>query len=215
VEEQAMTVAALEAMVRELWDREAIRRCLSRYARGVDRFDRELILSSYHPDPIDEHGKFVGGPKEFVDWAIGQHDKAHLTHQHCLLNHTCEFEGNIAYAETYFMLVAINREGKPLVMNGGRYVDRFEKRVGEWRIAYRICLRDWGMVDERPDVNDLSSFTSTRALLSAAERAFMNGGPGAKRDRTDPSYWRPLEADSARLEAYAKLRQAKAERVGA
>ena len=50
----------LEHMIAELWDREQIRQCLHRYARGVDRFDRELILSAFHPDALDEHGKFVG-----------------------------------------------------------------------------------------------------------------------------------------------------------
>jgi ketosteroid isomerase-like protein len=196
----------MQAMVKELWDRDQIWQCLNRYARGVDRFDRELILSAYHADAVDEHGKFVGGPTEFVDWALGQHAEAHLSHQHCLLNHTCELHGDTAYTETYFILAAMYREGKPFRMNGGRYADRFEKRNGEWRIAYRICLRDWGMMDELPDMNDLSSFTSTRALLSNEERALMNGGPAAKRDRTDPSYWRPLEADPERVKAYAILK---------
>ena len=75
-----MTDAALNQSTEicELWDREAIRDCLHRYARGVDRFDRELILSAFHPDALDEHGKFVGTPDEFVDWALGQHSGAHL-----------------------------------------------------------------------------------------------------------------------------------------
>ena len=201
-----MSNEQMQAMVQELWDRAAVWQCLNRYARGVDRFDRDLILSAYHPDAIDEHGKFVGGPIEFVEWALEQHNRAHLSHQHCLLNHTCELDGDTAYTETYFTLVAMYREGKPCMMNGGRYIDRFEKRNGEWKIAYRICLRDWAMMDERPDMNDLSSFTSTRALLSDEERAFMNRGPAAKRDRSDPSYWRPLQADPERVKAYSKLK---------
>ena len=205
----ALSDEQAKSIIQELWDREAIRQCLNRYARGVDRFDRDIILSVFHPDAIDEHGKFVGTPPEFVNWALGQHSEAHLSHQHCLLNHTCEFDGDTAYAETYFTFVAMYREGKPFRMNGGRYIDRFEKRSGEWKIAYRICLRDWGMMDERPDMSDLSSFTSTRASLSDEERVFMNGGPAAKRDRSDPSYWRPLHPDPERIAAYAKLKRAK------
>jgi SnoaL-like domain len=202
----------MQAMVQELWNREQIRQCLHRYARGVDRFDRDIILSAFHPDAIDEHGKFVGTPLEFADWALGQHGDAHLTHQHCLLNHSCELDGDTAYTETYFIFAGMNRQGKPLAMNGGRYVDRFEKRDGEWRIAYRICLRDWGLMDEIPDMNDLSSFTSTRALLPPEVRAFMNGGPAAKRDRSDPSYWHPLQADPERVKAFARLKAGKQER---
>ena len=68
----------MEARVQELLDREAIRDCIARYARGVDRFDRELILSAFHPDAIDEHGKFVGTRDGFADWALNQHSTSHL-----------------------------------------------------------------------------------------------------------------------------------------
>jgi len=46
----------LLAFVREMKDRQEIMDCLHRYTRGVDRFDRELMLSSYPPDARDEHG---------------------------------------------------------------------------------------------------------------------------------------------------------------
>lgn len=197
--------AAFASQLKELVDREAIRDCLLRYCRGVDRFDRELLLSAFHPDCLDEHGKFVGTPEEFADWALGQHGRAHLSHQHLILNHSVEIEADTAHAETYFVFVCMNRVGKPLTMGGGRYVDRLERRAGEWRIAARVTLRDWAMTDEIPDMADLSSFTSTRAMLSAAERAFMNGGRAAARDRSDPSYDRPLTVDPARREGYLAL----------
>jgi hypothetical protein len=31
-----------------------------RYSRGIDRLDRDMLLSAYHPDAIDDHGMFVG-----------------------------------------------------------------------------------------------------------------------------------------------------------
>ena len=196
---------SLAAKVAELWDREAIRQCLHRYCRGVDRFDRDLILSAFHPDCLDEHGKFVGTPDEFVDWALDQHDRAHQTHQHCILNHTCELDGDTAHAETYFMFVSMNRAGKPMTMGGGRYVDRLERRMGVWRVAARVTLRDWSMMDEIADVTDLGAFTSTRASLTPDDRAFMNAGRAPARDRSDPSYDRPLTVDAARREGYHAL----------
>lgn len=191
--------------MRDLLDRDAIHQCVHRYARGVDRFDRELILSAFHSDCLDEHGKFVGLPEEFADWALAQHGAAHQSHQHCLLNHACEVDGDTAHAETYFLFVSMNRAGKPLTLGGGRYIDRFERRDGEWRIAARVTLRDWSMMDEIADTSDLSAFTSTRASLSEAERAFMNAGRGPARDRSDPSYDRPLRIDPARRAAYLDL----------
>jgi SnoaL-like domain len=200
-----MDVADLAAKVQELWDREAIRQCLLRYCRGADRLDRELILSAFHPDSIDEHGKFVGNRDEFLEWVLNMHSTAQLSHQHCILNHICEIDGDTAHAETYFMFVAMNRKGKPFTIGGGRYVDRLERRQGEWRIAARVTLRDWSQMDEIPDMDDLSSFTSTRALLSDVERAFMNAGRKSTRDRSDPSYERPLEVDPARRDAYRAM----------
>ena len=54
-------------------------------------------------------------------------------------------------------------------------------------------------------MNDLSSFTSTRAFLSPQMKAFMNGGPASQRDRSDRSYARPLQGDPERLRAYKHL----------
>lgn len=197
--------ADLAAAVRRLADREAIRDCVARYCRGVDRFDRELVLSAFHADALDEHGKFVGDPQEFVDWAIDQHRQAHLSHSHYMLNHLSEIDGDEAHAETYFLFVSMNRQGKTLTMGGGRYIDRFARRDGRWAIAARVTLRDWAMMEERPDMEDLSSFTSTRALLSDEMRAFMNGGFAARRDRSDASYHRPLKVDPARAGAYRRM----------
>lgn len=192
-------------MVQDIADREAIKDCLSRYTRGVDRFDRELLLSAFHPDFIDEHGKFVGTREEFADWALEQHQRTHLSTQHYLMNHRCEIEGDTAHAETYFLFVAMNRSGKPLQMNGGRYIDRLERRDGRWAIAYRELLREWANLDEIPDLSDQSAFTSTRAFLSPEMKAFMNGGPASRRDRTDRSYARPLVGDPQRIAGYRSL----------
>lgn len=198
-------IEALDAQVRILVDRQAIWDCLMRYARGVDRFDRDLVLSAYHPDAVDDHGKFLGTREEFWDWAHDQHSRVHLSHQHYIANHSCDLSGDVAHTETYYIFVSMNREGVAASMTGGRYVDRFEKRDGDWRIAYRICTRDWAMLDERPDFADLSTFTSTRHLLSPELRQFMNDGFGPRRDRTDVSYTRPLEADPRRQQAWENL----------
>src|SRR5690606_8703026 len=48
----ALDEGALQAAL----DREAIHTVLMRYCRGVDRLDRDLIASVYHPDAYDHHG---------------------------------------------------------------------------------------------------------------------------------------------------------------
>ena len=60
----------LETRLRELIDRQDIWSLLLRYARGLDRLDRDLIRSCYWDDAIDDHHSFIGSPDEFIDWAF-------------------------------------------------------------------------------------------------------------------------------------------------
>jgi SnoaL-like domain len=56
-----------DAAIRELLDRQAILDCIHRYTRGMDRHDKEMALSAYHPDAIDDHGLYCGVAKDFID----------------------------------------------------------------------------------------------------------------------------------------------------
>lgn len=192
-----MSPQDLKRVVGELLDRQAIHDCLMTYSRAVDRLDRELLLSVYHEDAIDDHGVFVGGPVAFADWVIKMHTATHLSHQHCQFNSTCEIDGNVAHTETYYMFVGLNRQGTPLAMSGGRYIDRLEKRNGRWAIAARVCVRDWAPLAETPEILDQAALTVVK--LDERTRALMRSGSQTARDRTDPSYSRPLKIDPARL----------------
>jgi ketosteroid isomerase-like protein len=175
----------LEKTVRMLADRQAIRDCLATYCRAVDRLDRELLLSVYHEDAIDDHGVFVGDREGFADWVIAFHSRAQHTTQHVISNHSCELDGDVAHCESYYMFAAMNVEGAPLSLSGGRYIDRFEKRDGRWAIALRRVVSDWwGQPGE--------------STLSEAGRAALNAGVHASRDRLDTSYERPLTFDESR-----------------
>jgi ketosteroid isomerase-like protein len=187
-----MTPAELERKVQDLSDRQEIRDCLMRYSRGVDRLDREILLSAYHHDAIDDHGMFVGAPEEFADWVLQMHSTMHVSQQHCLFNHSCEIDGDVAHAETYYMFVGMNRQGEPWSMSGGRYVDRFERRDGRWAIAHRVCLRDWLPAAEPVDPDDATAMTAIKGGLPAPLAALMATAPRSARDQSDPSYARPL-----------------------
>ena len=188
----------LLATVRTLQDRQAIHDCMMTYSRMIDRLDRELLISVYHHDAIDDHGVFVGSREEFADWAIAMHRRTHLSHQHCQFNSTCDLDGDVAHTETYYMFVGMNQRGAPLGMSGGRYIDRLEKRDGRWAIATRICIRDWAPLDAIPDTLDQSTLTVVD--LDEATRTLMREGAQPSRDRADPSYMRPLLVAAARCE---------------
>jgi ketosteroid isomerase-like protein len=195
-----MTSQELEHAVAVLQDRQAIHDCLMTYSRGVDRLDRDLILSCYHEDAIDDHGVFVGSPEQFADWAVDMHTRTHVSHQHAILNHTCDLDGDVAHTEAYFMFIGLNRRGDPLAWSGGRYLDRFEKRDGRWAIAARLCIRDWAPLKEIPETLDQSTMTVVKGL-SEEVKELMRTGPQPSRDRNDPSYDRPLTIDPARVPA--------------
>jgi hypothetical protein len=171
--------------IQELRDRMAIHDCLMRYCRGVDRLDRELILSAYHPDAIDDHGLFVGNAEEFADWALQFHRTNQHATQHIVTNHSCELDGGVAHTETYWMFAAMNTGSPPLSLVGGRYIDRFERRDGRWAIAARKCMIDW-------------HGTPGPVALSSEALAACNSSGMPARDRSDPSYERPLTISEAR-----------------
>lgn len=174
-----MTEPDLVAFVRDQQDRAAIHACLLRYTRGVDRHDRALMLSAYWPEAFDEHGVAEGAAADFVDWALGWHAEHQTRHQHIIANHTVEIDGEVAHGETYYIFWGENRVGPP-TLAFGRYIDRFQKRAGEWRIAHRVC------------VNEKAGLFIDNPLPEAAAAMLYKSGPN-RRDRDDISYLRPLQ----------------------
>jgi ketosteroid isomerase-like protein len=186
LEDLQTQVAALREQLQPLLDRQAIRDCLAAYCRGIDRMDKALIMSAYHPDAVDDHLFIVDGPEPFADWANDLHTRGMRSHQHIITTHNCDLDGDVAHAETYWMSAAHAKDSGELTLSGGRYIDRFEKRDGEWKIAARKVLFDWSGA---PVVRQ------TPAAVVVAVEAFGRGS----RDKSDPSYQRPLIIDPSRI----------------
>jgi hypothetical protein len=170
--------------LRRLLDRQAILDCLYRYTRGIDRLDRDLALSAYHPDAIDDHGVFVGSPVDFIDWVfpLMRSQNTQLMTNHLLSNHSCELTGDSAHCETHYLFFGVNEEGTIDVV-GGRYIDRMQRRDGDWRIFRRLCATEWfGSLNDGAHA-DPTMRSMMKLLLSNGHRS---------RDRGDISYMRPL-----------------------
>ena len=131
---------------------QAIRDVLARYWRGIDRCDAELVRSTYHPDAYDDHGYYKGGIDGFLEsLPVAVWPTFHRT-QHFSGHIAVEIESATAgwaesYAEAHHILVTDDGSARDLVY-GLRYVDRFERRGEEWRIAHRVCTWDWQRIDE-------------------------------------------------------------------
>lgn len=176
-----MTLQSAEQTLQTLIHRAEIQDAMARYARGVDRGDWELVRSAYHPDAYDDHGDYKGDIDGLIEWLEGRFANAE-NGMHFLGNCLIEFAGaGLALVETSWISQRLrppaagedadaDRGDAMCRQSWGRYVDRFERRSGEWRIAHRTVVLD-----------------SVFALLA---RNAIRTGPAvwSKRDRTDYLY---------------------------
>jgi hypothetical protein len=168
------------AVLRRLIDRQQIRDCLTRYCRGLDRLDHRLVMSAYHPGAVSHVWGIRGTRRNLIDWTFNRLQSDTISTQHDITTGSVELVGEIAHAETYFLSSACDREGL-LWHCGGRYVDRLERRRGEWRIALRYVFTEWaGALTDRPC-----------RLMERQQRLL----PAPSRDAADPSYLRPLSVE--------------------
>jgi hypothetical protein len=127
-----------------LLERDKIRDCVVRLARGEDRRDAAMISAAYWPDSMTYYGVFAGTFPEYLAWVVPGADAIPCT-QHVLGQSFVQLEGDTAKVETqvisYHRVNLGSQEHDTVV--GGRYLDRMEKRDGEWRIANRMMLYDW------------------------------------------------------------------------
>jgi len=157
--DQVLVPASALARLQELSDREEIRQTLYAYARGVDRCDAELVADGYHVDAYDDHGNFRGGRDVVVDTVLSRRASSPVSMHH-LGNVLIELQGDVAHVETYFMACQVlDVEGRPATrVRAGRYLDRFERVEGRWRVMQRRVVDDWSRLDEvvatAPSVTD-------------------------------------------------------------
>jgi hypothetical protein len=139
--------------IERLLAKDAIREVLARYARGVDSADLAMIRSVYWPEATDDHGNFNGNAMEFAEFAVGVLKTFRVT-MHFMTNISIDFpadaQANVqCYFYAYHEHLAEPGGEPPMVMIvGGKYLDRFEQRDGEWRILRRVVTMDWN--DYRP-----------------------------------------------------------------
>jgi hypothetical protein len=133
----------------ELQARLAIEDTLKRFARGVDRKDWALVRSAYHEGAVDLHGFFNGPADELVRIVERMHEKQDHS-MHFISNILIEFTAaDRALVESYVLVFQRFLAGADGVKPGtagvrklatARYVDRFEARRGDWRIAHRTLV---------------------------------------------------------------------------
>ena len=154
-----------------------MRQVLYRYCRGVDRIDMDLVRSCYHPDAVDDHGAFKGDVDAFIAWIsrlLARYGvTTHMLSQVLVEHHPTR--DDVVRTETYGIAEHQTPGGGPELnlTIAFRYLDRFERRDGTWRIASRVCTTEWVRA------NPVETIFPVDARFPRGGR----GGPG-----TDPVY---------------------------
>ena len=165
--------------------KQAITDVIHRYCRGMDRMDRELTLSCWHPGGTDDHAPlYCGSAEGFIRWLWPVH-AAMVSTRHVVSNILIELDGDTAASETYWTVTLRTKGPKGLVdiVGGGRYLDRLECIGGRWAFRHRQSVHDWDRVD---------LVGSTMSDAKAVPLLVPNNSEApvsmSARDRSDPSY---------------------------
>jgi hypothetical protein len=167
-----------------------------RYCHATDRRQWWLMDTVFHEDATCQLSVIGGDWREFVKQGEALLTNVGVTH-HQVGNILIALDGDVAHTETY--LTAFHRvpadapPGGPFggtgeaydAVFGARYIDRFEKRDGVWRIAQRRSAAEFrhyrpvveGGLAEVPD--KFRGLWGDADAATPVIAAWRNGGPSA------------------------------------
>lgn len=155
-------------MIQELYDKECIKQKIYTYTRAVDRIDEDLVREVFAEDARADYGYDKGKAIDLVDRILDMH-KTYYATSHQITNILLRVDGDKASSESYATCYVYfrNEQGETVPsFTATRYLDRWERRDGDWKIIERVLSMD---------------ISNT---ISAVQMPQYN----AARDETDPSY---------------------------
>lgn len=174
-------LAALERKLEYLTDRQQILDCIVSTSRGNDRFDLQRISGAYHSDGLHELGQRQISGADYGAHANHAHAAISEANLHNVTMHSCEINGDVAHAESYVIGLFLDKGCETARILAGRYIDRLEKRDGQWKIVLRRATVEIPL--------EGSAKLPNRKTVSGS--GYLKGS----RDRSDPSYQRPLTTE--------------------
>jgi len=147
----------MDPALQEMLDEHALRKLVHAYCRAVDRGDMAALRQLYHPDAVDAHGAFSTGSVEgFFEQLVAARPYIR-TMAHNITTANFAIEGTAAEGEIYNIAVhTLAGKGRDIdLIIGGRYLDKYEKRDGVWKLRERTIVTDWARVTD-PSSMDVS-----------------------------------------------------------
>jgi hypothetical protein len=212
IAELEAAIGSVERDIAALSDHDAIVANEHEYDRGLDRHDEALMSKMFWPDAALMYGPRVP-VAELPTWANDIHSQS-AAHKHHVTTPWLDFDGDQAHAEVGLLFAsnvprdkAFDTFGDPTpgrvvrgavaTLGSGRYINRYERRGGDWRVAVHEYVQDVSVVLEAVDVCarsciarwDASDISYLRPLrpLSADERLERTEQGMAPRARIVPS----------------------------
>lgn len=170
------TAAPSAAQIQQLLDKQNITELLYAYPRGLDRLDRDILLSLGHPDAKMQFGSTVFPSwSAYVDWLIKAHDGM-VGNNHRITNILIEVKGDRAVSEsTGTATLLVPKENDADIYEErwmhSRYLDTWSRRGGKWALDGRKTVIDYRRISLVP-----ASEVKARYQI------------GARTGRNDPSY---------------------------
>ena len=136
----------MDERLQELLDKQEIGDVIQRYCRTLDWLDPEGQSSCYWPDAHIEYGFFSGCAEDFLP-AVMETERSLARRWHMLSQPLIRFSScTSASSECYGVFGGGRFQDDGSIAGdliGGRYLDEWEKRDGEWRISARKYIVDW------------------------------------------------------------------------
>lgn len=148
---------SIDAQVQALLDKQTIAEVLQRYSRTLDWLDDAGQAGCFWPDAHIDYGFFTGSAADFIP-VVMQIERASQRRWHFLSTPSIALHSaERASVESYGLATGIREQEDGSWsggLYGGRYLDEFEKRDGEWRIARRTYIMDWKLPLENQPSNE-------------------------------------------------------------
>jgi hypothetical protein len=143
---RATPAADRAAAIDRALSRQALRELAAAYCRAADRADDALLRTLWHPGGKVSYGEYSGAWEGFCDYWTGVRARFERM-THLIGNDYFEIDGDRALGETLVARIEVlpRRTGAVDRMIGGRFLDRFARRDGVWKLTGRAFVLDWNV----------------------------------------------------------------------
>ncbi|MBI1179877.1 MAG: nuclear transport factor 2 family protein [Alphaproteobacteria bacterium] len=141
-----LSSAEREAAIDRAVSKQALHELNTAYCRAADRADPDLLRAVWHPDAKVSYGEYSGGYEGFCDYWEGVREHFERI-THLIGNDYFQVDGDRAVGETQVARFEVlpRKTGTIDRVIGGRFLDRYERRGGVWKLSGRAFVLDWNV----------------------------------------------------------------------